>query len=94
MRQVAKVDANQKAIVKALRAIGCTVYYIKEPVDLLVGFRGRSFALEIKNPEVLWKLTPQQVEFFRDFTGEAYIVEDDGQALRAAMGRLKTGRQK
>ena len=89
MRRDAKKDDNQDAIVKALRAIGCTVYYIKEPVDLLVGFRGRSFVLEIKNPEKSWKLTPQQVEFFRDFTGEAYIVEDDGQALMAATGMNK-----
>jgi hypothetical protein len=30
MRRAAKVDASQAAIVKALRAIGCTVYNIKE----------------------------------------------------------------
>lgn len=85
MRTAAKVDANQAAIVKALRAIGCTVYVIGEPVDLLVGLRGRTVAIECKNQKRKWKLTPQQEEFFRDFTGEAYIVEDEGQALRAML---------
>lgn len=84
MRRAAKVDASQAAIVNALRAIGCTVYYIKEPVDLAVGFRGRTILMECKKTNG-WKLTPQQVKFFRDFAGEAYIVEDDGQALRAVL---------
>lgn len=80
-----RVDANQKAIVAALRAIGCSVHVIGEPVDLLVGLRKRSVVMEIKNPDANWKLTRQQEKFFRDFAGEAYIVEDEGQALRAML---------
>lgn len=85
MRKAAKIDANQPAIVKALKAIGCTVHYIKEPVDLAVGLRKRTVLLEVKNPDENWHLTPQQKKFFAEFNGEAYIVEDEGQALRAML---------
>lgn len=90
MRRAAKVDSNQRAIKKALEAIGCSVYYIKEPVDLLVGCRRKgirtTIALEVKNPEASPRLTSQQKEFFASFHGEAYIVEDVGQALKAVLG--------
>ena len=88
MRRAAKIDANQPAIVKALEAIGCTVYFIREPVDLLVGLRKRSVAMEIKSGKN-WRLTPQQEKFFATFNGEAYIVEDEGQALRAMLKGAK-----
>lgn len=87
MRRAAKVDANQSAVVKALKAIGCSVHYIKEPVDLAVGFRKRSVLMEVKNPDEDWKLTPQQEKFFAEWNGEAYIVEDEGQAIRAILGK-------
>lgn len=81
-----KVDANQRQIVRALRQIGASVYEIKEPVDLLVGFRKRSIALEVKNVDGRNRLTKQQQEFFATFAGEAYIVQDVQQALKAVMG--------
>lgn len=87
MRRAAKIDANQPAIVKALEAIGCSVYYIKEPVDLAVGLRKRTVLMEVKNPRGDWKLTPQQEKFFAEFNGEAYIVENEGEALRAMLGK-------
>lgn len=83
MRRAAKIDANQPEIVEAMRKVGATVYYIKEPVDLLVGYRKRTIAMEVKNPGGDWKLTPQQEVFFRDFAGEAYIVESVHEALLA-----------
>lgn len=85
MRRAARTDGTQEAIVKALRGIGCTVHYIKEPVDLVVALKGRNVLLEVKNPEGAWRLTEQQKKFFRDWAGEAYIVEDEGQALRAML---------
>jgi hypothetical protein len=49
MRRAARVDANQDAIVSALRAAGATVEIIGKPVDLLVGIHGRNFLLECKD---------------------------------------------
>jgi hypothetical protein len=78
-----KVDENQAEIMAALRKVGASVYVIEEPVDLLVGFRRRTIAIEVKNPKRDWKLTPQQEIFFRDFAGEAYVVESVHEALLA-----------
>lgn len=55
MRRAARVDANQPAIVAALESVGCTVRSLaalgKDCEDLLVGFRGANYLMEIKNPE-------------------------------------------
>ena len=48
MRHAARVDANQQAIVAALRAAGCYVWIIGLPVDLLIGYKGHTFLMEIK----------------------------------------------
>lgn len=87
-RQIHRTDANQPAIIKALKAIGCSVDIIEEPVDLVVGLRKRTVMMEVKNPDTKdWELTPKQKKFFATFNGEAYIVEDEGQALRAMLGK-------
>jgi hypothetical protein len=51
MRHAARIDANQTAIVAALRAQGASVYLIKLPVDLLVGYGGKTALVEVKNPQ-------------------------------------------
>ena len=60
MRSRNKPDANQPAIVQALRDIGAVVFLIGRPFDLLVAFRGQLFLLEVKNPEGRDKLGPSQ----------------------------------
>ena len=50
MRRAARVDANQAEIVAALRQAGASVYLIQLPVDLLVGYAGKTALVEIKNP--------------------------------------------
>jgi hypothetical protein len=58
MKRNAKVDANQKHIVDALRAAGAYVLHthqLKNAFDILVGFRGKTYVMEIKNPEKLKK---------------------------------------
>ena len=86
VRRAARVDTAQRAIIAALKAIGCSVHFIKEPVDLMVGYRSRTLCLEVKTPGA-WKLTPQQQLFFATFRGEAYIVENVDQALEAVLHR-------
>ena len=83
MRRAAKADANQREIKKALEAIGCSVYYIKFPVDLLVGYRGKTTVLEVKNIHGKDLLTKAQQEFFREFRGAAYIVHGVDDAIKA-----------
>lgn len=85
MRRAAKTDGNQHQIVQALRAVGAKVVYIKEPVDLLVGFRKRNILLEVK--DVNGRLTKAQEEFLQTWPGEAWIVQNEYQALEAVVGK-------
>ena len=48
-RYAANVDNNQQEIVQALIAAGASVHYLKVPVDLLVGYAGKTVLVEIKN---------------------------------------------
>ena len=85
MSHAARTDGNQSDIVKALRKIGCSVDIIKLPVDLLVGHRRRSILMEVKHGKH-WRLTEVQKDFFRDFKGEAYIVDSVEAAIKAVRG--------
>ena len=55
-RYAAKVDSNQPALVKALRAMpGVTVQVGMD--DILVGHKGQTYWIEIKQPETVSKRT-------------------------------------
>lgn len=90
MRRAARVDDNQQMLVDALRSMGASVYIIGEPVDLLVGYAGKTCATEVKNPNAFSKgkkKTKQQIEFFAEFKGMAatvWTLED----CRNLLGRM------
>tara|TARA_R110000822_G_scaffold187183_3_gene325971 strand:- start:831 stop:1124 length:294 start_codon:yes stop_codon:yes gene_type:complete len=65
-------DTNEREIVDGLRAIGARVVQIDRPVDLLVGYRRRTFLLEVKSGR--GRLTPLQVEFFEAWSGGTAVV--------------------
>ncbi len=67
-RHAKKRDLNEPEIVKALRAIGCTVLLADHP-DLIVGYRGRTFLLEVKNPHGASRLTDSQKALRRNWNG-------------------------
>jgi hypothetical protein len=68
MRHAARVDANQQAIVAALRAAGAYVWIIGLPVDLLVGYKGHTFLMEVKTTSKK-RLTGLQTDFFQFWAG-------------------------
>lgn len=90
-------DVNEPEIVRALQAVGATVIRIDasgshgmEGVpDLVVGFRGSNFFLEVKRFKGATKrdpirdLTDTQRVFFRDWRGHASVVRTATEALRA-----------
>lgn len=57
-RHAKKRDTSEGEIVDALRLIGCLVWRIDVPFDLLVSFGGRLYMLECKSGKS--KLTPLQ----------------------------------
>ena len=78
LRYDAQRDANEKEIVEALRAVGAKVMRLDD-VDLLVGFRGVNYLLEVKMPK--GRLNKKQEKFFRGWVGQVNIVRTIDQAL-------------
>lgn len=77
-----KRDLNEDLIKEALRAAGATVVSInmKAVPDLLVGFRGANFLLEVKGDK--GELTPDQIDFFQTWEGHKAIVRTIEDALK------------
>jgi hypothetical protein len=86
MRRAARTDANKDDIVKALREAGASVYDLRMPVDLLVGYQGASILMELKDgskPPSARKKTDAQIKFWDEWTGGPLVlVTDVESALR------------
>ena len=79
MRHAARVDANQQAIVTALRDAGAYVWIIGLPVDLLVGYQQQTFLVEIKTTSKK-RLTKLQADFFLKWCGGLLFRIDSPEA--------------
>lgn len=80
-RQAARVDDNQGQIVSMLRSMGASVETGHD--DLLVGFRGKTFWFEIKDPKKTLKKNgdykagtkkPSQIKLENEWKGQYKIV--------------------
>jgi hypothetical protein len=80
MRRANRIDDNQNDIVTALRKAGATVRVISQGEgipDLLVGFRGETILLEVKDgnkPPSARTLTPAEKKFFDEWEGGLCMV--------------------
>ena len=88
MRHAKRVDANQDAIVATLRAAGANVWIISLPVDLLVGYKGHTFLVEIKT-NAKKRLTALQQDFFESWSGGTLARIDSPDAALRMIGVLK-----
>jgi hypothetical protein len=84
-------DSNESEIISSLQAIGATV----EPMptgggvpDLLVGYKGDNFLMEVKPEPVKGKvfasdvkLNPKQVEWHKTWKGQKAVVRTPQEAL-------------
>lgn len=91
MRYAARVDSNQAEIVAALREAGASVWIIGLPVDLLVGYAGRSMLVEVKT--LTGKLNPKpsrhtqlQKDFMLSWRGGPVATVTD---VRGALNALE-----
>ena len=89
-RRAAKVDANHAQIAADLRTIGASVVSTAGVADgfpdLVVGFRGRNWLMEIKDgskPPRARKLTPDQERFAAAWRGHYVVVYSPSDAIRA-----------
>jgi Holliday junction resolvase len=83
-----KTDANQAAIVAVLREVGASVVDLsavgKGVPDLLVGYRGRTYLLEVKNKKGRNRITADQEVFYAWWRGvPPVIVYNENDALTA-----------
>lgn len=85
----AKVDESQNGIVIALREIGASVE-IASAIgqgfpDLIVGYKGQNFLLEVKNPVTSGrqsKLNDRQIEWHNTWKGSSYVVRTPEEAIQ------------
>jgi len=87
-------DGNETIIVNALQGIGASVYRLDKPCDLLVGFRGRNYLLEIKLPvgprggTSHSRLNDLQEEFAATWRGQFEVVRSVEDAIEAITGSV------
>jgi hypothetical protein len=88
MFRAARVDSNQSEVTKALRKIGASVQLLhsvgKGCPDMLVGYKGNNYLLEIKDGEKresARKLTAEQTIWHFDWKGQVAIVTSPENAI-------------
>ncbi len=93
MRRAARVDANQAAVVKALRSIGVVVTPIhmvgKGVADLLCSYRQKWFVLEVKDgakPPSARELTPDERRWIGEQRAPVFIVNGPLEAVTLMQG--------
>jgi YHS domain-containing protein len=80
MRRAARIDTNQPEIVKALRKAGASVLItaqLKNCFDILVGYNGINYIMEIKDgkkPLSQRKLTEGEFKFKESWKGGTYYI--------------------
>ena len=89
MKRAARIDANQNEIVAALRGIGATVAITstlgKGFPDLVVGYRGKNYLLEIKDgnkPPSARKLTDDEQQWHECWRGQVAVIESPHDAMK------------
>ena len=94
MRRAAKADANQPEIIAALRKAGASVQALHTVgqgcPDIVVGFRGVNWLLEIKDGSLAHSrrvLTSSELSWHRAWEGQVRTVCTPADAL-AAIGAL------
>ena len=79
-RYAKRTDQNQKDIVRLLNDIpGCKCYVLGDPLDLLIGYRGYNFLVELKRPDKInqdSRYTKKQKEFIPTWPGQVRVAKD------------------
>jgi len=96
-RKAARIDKNQREIVKRLRAFPNITVALGHD-DVLIGYKGKNFWFEIKNPDKVSKKTgkawdsakkPSQIELEKTWCGHYRIVSSFEEIFNELMGKSK-----
>lgn len=89
-----RTDANQTEIVDALRRAGASVWITSALghgfCDVVAGYRGKNFLLELKDGKKSasrTKLTPDEQRFVDSWRGTVHTVSSVDEALLVVIGR-------
>ena len=102
MRRAARIDANQPEIVDGLRKAGATVQTLATVgdgcPDLLIGYRGKNYAAEVKDPnregkkyrehETARVLTEDQHKWHFFWQGQVSVIWTIDEALELIGARM------
>ena len=81
--KAAKTDANQKAIVAALRKAGASVQVLSDKgqgvPDLIIGYKGMNYLIECKTEKGV--LNKRQIKWFSSWLGQVAVVRTIDEAL-------------
>lgn len=95
MRYANRIDANQNNIVDTLRKCGATVRIVSQGdgiPDLLVGYRGYTILMEVKDGDKVpsaRKLTPAEQKFFDEWTGGMLVIVNSAEEAIDVLKRCK-----
>lgn len=96
MTYARRTDDNQTEVIKALRAIGCTVQSLSGVgegcPDLLVGRNGINYVLEVKDgskPPSDQSLTTKEAIWHNEWKGQKAVVASVREALAAVGAQLQ-----
>ncbi len=88
MRKKARVDANQKEVVKQLRDLGVSVLHTHQlgrgAPDLVLGYRNSNYMIELKDgnkTKSQQRLTPDEVQFQESWNGNYAVCNSIEQIL-------------
>lgn len=86
--KLARVDANQPAIVEALRKMGASVLHLhtigKGAPDIAIGYKGKNALIEIKDgskPPSARQLTEDEKKFHAEWRGQVAIINSVDEAI-------------
>lgn len=84
-----KTDGNQKDVVKALEKIGAIVQSLGEVgkgcPDLMVGYRGYTILMEVKDPDGKNRLEQSQKDWIKAWKGSpVHVVRSETEAVLVA----------
>lgn len=89
MFRYAKIDDNQKQIVRGLRAVGCSVLSLASlgngAPDLLAGRNGKNWLLEVKDGDKCpsaQKLTDDESVWHEKWRGQVNVVRNLDEAIK------------
>lgn len=76
MRRAAKRDLSEPEIVAVFQQMGFSVYRLNQPVDLLLGFRGKTYLAECKTGRKGYgkALNDNQARFASEWRGHPVVT--------------------